>query len=49
MVAGQCHLVRDCQTELVEVGAGINKLKHGFDKLNLTDHFLNERKMGCAA
>ena len=36
MAAGQCHLVRDCQTELVEVGAGINKLNPGFDKLLMT-------------
>jgi len=35
------HLIKDCQTDLVEVGEGINKLKSGFDKLNLTLHFLN--------
>ena len=34
-------LVKDFQTELVEIGAEINKLQIGFDKLNLTAKFLN--------
>ena len=33
-------LVKDFQTELIEVGPVINAFKTGFDKLNLTAHLL---------
>ena len=36
MADGQSHLVKVCQTELVEVGTEINELKPGFDKLLMT-------------
>ena len=32
----QSHLVKDCQTEPVEVGAIINRIIPGFDKLLMT-------------
>ena len=40
MAAVQSHLVKGCQTELVEVVLKIHNFNIGFDKLNLTVFFL---------
>ena len=35
-LAWQCYLIKDCQTENVEVGVIINRINPGFDKLLMT-------------